>query len=96
MPHTDRLHSDLNLKRLEVGQIVKDCQSLAKSIEQLLADFCDRYGADIDDTWPGINDALSDMLDSATKPKLRDIEDLERRISDAERADLRRSSPVCI
>lgn len=96
MPYTDKLHSDLNLKRLEVGQIVKDCQSLAKSIEQLLADFCERHGADVDDAWPGINDSLSDLLDGVTKPRLREIEDLEHRIADAELADLRRNSPVCI
>ena len=96
MPYTDKLHSDLNLKRLEVGQVIKDCQALAKSIEQLLQDFVERHGGDLDGAWAGINDSLSDLLDDAIQHQMRDIEELDQRIAEIEAADLRRSAPVTL
>lgn len=96
MPVSDRLYSDLNTKRHEVGEIYKAGESLARSIDQLVQDFIERYGGDLDETMGGINDSLADLIDGVAKPKLREMEDIEHRIADAERADLMRSSPVCI
>lgn len=96
MPYTDKLHAALNSTRHEVGEIYKAGESLARSIEQLVSDFIERHGGDLEETLAGINDSLADLIDGVAKPKLREMEDLEHRIADAERADLMRSSPVTV
>lgn len=93
---TRAIESRLNSTRLEVGEAEEAGIALSKAIEHLVADFIQRHGGDLEDTLKGINDSLSDLLDSVTKPKLGEIEDLEHALADIERADLRRSSPVVL
>lgn len=90
------LYRDLNTKKHEVGVIYADAAALAKAVEQMLQDFIDRHGGDLDECWGPISDSLSDLTDTAAKHHLRDLERLEHAVAEAERADLRRSSPVCI
>lgn len=96
MSASDRLYSSLNAARHEIGEIYKAGESLARSIDQLVQDFIERHGGDLEETLAGINDSLADLIDGVAKPKLREMEDLEHRIADAERADLMRSSPVTV